>query len=204
MATPMIIPDTEHLDASGKAMYKKWIYWIASACALGAAFALLAGILGLTGGNNWLITIFRLLAGSNGAQLSQLYQLNSPDLVLLALVATTFIGLYLALHKTHPILAAIAAVQPPLGILLFLLTQNAGRSAVMGAGLAISLAMLRGDSFTKWISRVGLVSSVLLFAGDLGTGLAPNRILAVSTGIGYVLLTGWLFAVAHRLFRLAR
>ncbi len=204
MTTPMIIPDTEHLDGSAKPIYRRWIYWITSACALGAALLLLAGILGLTRGDNWLITIFKLHAGSNGVQMSQLYRVNPLDLTLLALIATTYIGLYLALHRSHPILAAIAAAQPPLGILLFLLTQNAGRSSVMGAGLVISLAMLRGGPFSKWIGWAGLIPSALLFAGDLATGLAPNRILAVATGVGYVLLISWLFTVADRLFRLAR
>ncbi len=204
MTTPMIIPDTEHLDVSAKPIYRKWIYWIASACALGAALLFLAGILGSAKGDNWLITIFKLHAGWNGVQLIQLYRVNPLDLTLLALIATTYIGLYLALHRSHPVLAAIAAVQPPLGILLFLLTQNAGRSAVMGAGLAISLAMLRGGPFNKWLGWTGLVSSILLLAGDLGTSLAPNHILAVSTGIGYVLLVSWLLAIAYRLFRLAR
>ncbi len=204
MTTPMIIPDREHLDVSAKPIYRKCIYWIASACALGAALLLLAGILGLTKGDNWLITIFRLHAGSNGVQLIQLYRVNPLDLTLLALIATTYIGLYLALHRSHPVLAVIAAVQPPLGILLFVLTQNAGRSSVMGACLAISLAMVLGGPFSKWLGWIGLMCSILLLAGDLGTGLAPNHILAISTGIGYVLQVSWLFAVAYRLFRLAR
>ncbi len=203
MTTPMIIPDTEHMGVSAKAMYRKWMYLVASACALGAALLLLAGILGLAKGDNWLIMIFRLLAGSNGVQVSQLYQLNILDLALLALFAIAQAGLFLALHRSHRFLALIALVQPPLGILLFLLTQNAGRSSVMGAGLAICLAMLRGGPFSKWLGWIGMVASILLLAGDLGTGLAPNGILAVSTGIGYILLISWLFAVAYRLFRLA-
>ena len=204
MTIPLIIPDTEHLGVAAKATYRKWIYWIASACALGAALTLVAGILGLTEVENWLITIFKLLAGSNGVQLSQLYQLNALDLALLALIAIAHAGLFLALHRSHRILSLIALVQPPLGILLFLLTHNAGRSAVMGAGLVVSVAMLCGGPFSKWLGWIGMVASILLLAGDLGTGLAPNQILAVSTEIGYVLLISWLFAVAYRLFRRAR
>ncbi len=198
----------------GKAAYPKWMLTAGSASALGAALLLLSGILGLRTPNaggllallrgNWLITIFRLLAGEADIQVSELYRLNAPDLVLLALIAVTHAGLYCTLHRSRRALALIALVQPPLGILLFLLTHNAGRSAGMGATLVMSVAMLGSQTFSKWTGWLGLLASILLLAGDFGTGLAPNTVLAVSTGIGYVLLIGWLFVVAGRLFELAR
>ncbi len=201
-------------DLAGSGAYSKWILMAGSASALGAALLFLAGFIALRTPNagallallrsNWLITIFRLLAGDTRIQASALYRLNSLDLVLLALIAITHAGLYCALQRSRRVLALIALVQPPLGILLFVLTHSAGRSAVMGAGLVMSVAMLSNQVFGKWTGWMGLLASILLLAGDFGTGLAPNAILAASTGIGYVLLTAWLFLVARRLFELAR
>ena len=192
----------------------KWMLMTGSVSALGAGLIFLAGIaalrvpgadhgLALLRGN-WLITIFRLLTGDPGIQASQLFRLNALDLVLLGLIAATHAGLYCALHRSRRILAVIALVQPPLGILLFLLTQSVGRCAVMGAGLAMSAAMPGSQDFSKWTGWMGMIASMLLLAGDFGTGMAPSSILAVSTGIGYILLTCWLFVVSCRLFQLAR
>lgn len=204
MTTPTIVPDTQHLPVSGNAMYRKWIYLAGAASALAAGLILFADLIRLNEANNWLITIFRLLAGSNGVRASELYRLNALDLVLLALIAAAHAGLYAALHRSNRILALIAVLQPPLGILLFLLTHSAGRCAVMGAGLVASIAALRSGTIGKWTGSAGLISSVLLLAGDLGTSLAPCSLLAFSTGVGYILLIGWLLAVGRRLLQLAR
>ncbi len=204
MNTPILIRDAEHLPVSKKVKVPRRIYLAGAISAFAAGLIFLAGVVGLAGSNNWLITILRLLAGSNAAQPSQLYRLSGLDLALLALIAIMHVGLYAALHRSHRILALLALVQPPLGILLFLLTHNAGRSAAMGAGLVISVAMLRGGPFSKWMGWIGLTSNALLFAGDLCTGLAPSTALAISTGLGYVLIIGWLLAVGHRLLHLAR
>ncbi len=201
MTAPLILPRADHPRISAKAAH--WIYLAASASAVGAGLLFLAGILGLTKGDNWLITIFKLLAGSDGIQPSQLYQLNVLDLALLVLIAIAHAGLYVAVHRSHRILAPIALVQPPLGILLFLFTHSAGRCAVMGAGFVISVTMLRGGPFTKRLGWIGLLSSALLLAGDLGTGMAPSSPLAISTALGCVLLIGWLLAVGRRLLQLA-
>ena len=204
MTTPMMVPDTARVDVSPKAMYSQWIYLIAGTSALVAGLIFLAGILGLVRSDNWLVTIFKLQAGSNTVPLSQLYQLNGLDPALLVLVATAYAGLYCALHRSHRILALIALMQPPLGLLLFLVTHNAGRSSVMGAGLVISLAILGGGPFGKRLGWIGLLSSALLLAGDLGTDLAPSTALAIATGLGYVLLIAWLLAIGLRLLQLAR
>ncbi len=201
-------------DLAGSGAYSKWILVAGSAAALTAGLLFLAGPIALSIPgessvlsllrSNWLSTIFRLLAGEAGIQASELYRLNALDLALLALIAVTHAGLYCTLHRSRRVLALIALVQPPLGILLFVLTHGAGRSAVMGASLVMSVAMLGSQTFRKWTGWMGLLASILLLAGDVGTGLAPNAILAASTGTGYVLLIGWLFVVARRLFQLAR
>ncbi len=191
---------------------------------VGGIAALMAGVLFLAGGinlilaglaetptnwlsligNNWLVILYKLNAGFNGVQYDLLYRLNLLDIIILALVGTMYLGLYAALRRTSKVWSLIAAIQPFLGIVLFMATQTAGRSAVMGAGLVISLVMLRSNVFGKVIACVGFVASVLLLAGDMGTTPgSQSSILALLIGVGYVLLTTWFFLISQRLFQLA-
>jgi len=152
--------------------------------------------------DNWLMVIFKLHAGFEGVHPDLLYGRNLVDLAVLALVAVTVLGLYTALRETSKIASLIALVQPFLGIVLFTATALAGRCALMGAVLVISGVMLRTQLFGKSTAAMGLLSGVLLLAGDFGVGVAPSNALAVLTGIGYGLLVTWLFLAARRLFQL--
>lgn len=154
--------------------------------------------------DNWLVVIFKLHAGFKGIQSNLLYELNLLDIVIMAFVATTYLGLYVALRRTSKIWTAIAAVQPIVGIVLFIATKTAGRSTVMGAGLVISAVMLRINIFNKVTAFLGMLSSILLLVGDISVGIAPSNIIAIHTGIGYVLLMTWFFLIAWRLFQLGR
>jgi len=154
--------------------------------------------------NNWLIVLFKLNAGFEGVQFNQLHGLNPLDIAILALVATMHLGLYVTLRRTSRVWSMIAAVMPFLGILLFIATKIAGRSGVMGAGLIISLVMLRSNIFGKAIAIVGILGSVLLLAGDFGTAAeSHSNLVAALVGIGYVLLMMWCFLIGRRLFQLS-
>jgi len=73
----------------------------------------------------------------------------------------------------------------------------------MGAGLVISLVMLRSNIFGKVIAFVGILASVLLLIGDLSTTAnSHSNIIAILIGIGYVLLMTWFFLIARKLFQL--
>lgn len=153
--------------------------------------------------NNWLIVIFKLHAGFSGITLDQLHILNVLDIVILAIVGTMFLGLYSALRKTSKIWSIIAALQPFLGMVLFIMTKNAGRSGVMGAALVISFVMLQSDTFNKFTAYLGILASTLLLVGDFSAGvISPLAILATLVGIGYVSLVAWFFLVARQLFQL--
>jgi hypothetical protein len=117
----------------------------------------------------------------------------------MALIGTMYLGLYAALRGTNKVWPMVALVQPFLGIVIFVVTKSAGRSGVMGAGLVISMVMLRSDIFNKVIAFMGLLSSILLLAGDISEGIFHSYIFAIITAIGYVLLTAWFFLIAQRL-----
>ena len=155
--------------------------------------------------NNWLVLLFKLNAGFNGVQSDLLYGLNPLDIVIMALVAMLYLGLYAALRATSKIWSFIAVVQPFLGMTLFIATKIAGRSGVMGAGLVISCVMLRSRSFGKLVAFVGIFASVLLLVGDLTTAAnSHSSLIAILIGAGYMLLMTWFFLIAQRLFQLSR
>lgn len=154
--------------------------------------------------NNWLVLIFKLHAGFSGVQADLLHVLNLLDLAILALVGTLYLGLYAIFHRTSKIWSFIALALPFLGIMLFTITRIAGRSSVMGAGLIISLVMLRNNIFNKVIAYMGILASLLLLAGDFSVGIPNSNIIAALFGIGYVLMMTWFFLVSSRLLQLGR
>jgi hypothetical protein len=71
--------------------------------------------------------------------------------------------------------------------------------------LVVSAVMLRSKIFNKAIAYMGILASVLLLAGDFSAGIMPpSKIFAALFGIGYVLMMGWFYMVAQRLFQLGR
>jgi hypothetical protein len=152
--------------------------------------------------NNWLIVIFKLHAGFSGVKIDQLHNLDYPDIAILALVGTMALGLYGALRKTSRFWALAALALPFLGIILFITTKTAGRSAVMGVGLIISIVMLRNKLFNQITASVGILASVLLLAGDFSAGVLHSIIITTLFGSGYVLLIIWIFLTAYKLFQL--
>jgi hypothetical protein len=197
-----------------------WLYKICGVAALILGLLFLAAMISLiTAGlqpgtingwlsllqNNWLVILFKLNAGFDEVQFDQLYGPNLLDMAIMALVAILYLGLYVALRRTSRMWSMIAAVMPLLGIVLFMVTKLAGRSGVMGAGLVISLVMLRSNIFGKVIAFVGILSSVLLLVGDFGTTANSfSTIVAIFVGVGYVLLMMWFFLIARWLFQLGQ
>lgn len=207
-------PITETADANWNSLYK-----VSGAAASIAGVLLLLAIFSIavegrmpgTGSgplrvfqNNWLVVIFKLHAGFNGIQANLPYEPRLLDIVIMGFVATTFLGLYVGLRRTSKIWTAIAAVQPIVGIVLFIATKTAGRSAVMGAELVISAVMLRTTLFNKLTAMLGMLSSVLLLVGDFSVGITHSYIIAILTGIGYVLMMTWFFLIARRLLQIGR
>lgn len=190
----------------------RWLYKLNAAAALGEGVVLLLGLLSLVKASawlaafpdNWLITIFKLHAGFGGAQLSLLDSVDLVDIVILALEGLAVLGLCAALWKTSRVWSIVAAVQPFLGIVLFLVTQNAGRSAAMGAALVISIVMLRSSLFNRAIAYLGIAASVLLLLGDFSAGIPPVPAIATLFAIAYVLFVAWCFLVSRRLLDLGR
>lgn len=150
--------------------------------------------------SNWLVKIFALHAGFNNIQ-SDLHGFNLLDIVILLLVAVMCISLSTVFKRGRKAWSLIAFALSLVATILFLITQEAGRSTVMLAVLIISIVMFGAKTFSKVTIYMGILASVSLFVGDLTVGIQSNAI-TICFGIGYVLLTAWFFLMARSLFRL--
>jgi hypothetical protein len=154
--------------------------------------------------DNWLIVIFKLHAGFGDTQINLLHILNFLDLAVLALVGTMLLGLYAAIRRISRVWSMIALALPFLGMVLFIATKTAGRSAVMGAVLIVSIVMLRNKIFNRATAYMGIMASLLLLLGDFTAGVLHSNIITALFGIGYLLLMTWIFLIARRLFQLGQ
>jgi hypothetical protein len=205
-------------DSETAASVRKKIYRVGAVAALIVLALFIIGVIGIFSAfwlsppandwfaqiqNNWLVVLFKLNAGLNGAQLNLL---NVLDIVIMALFCALSLALYFALKRTSKIWSLVAASLPFLGIPLFLLTGTAGRSTLLIGGLIISAVMLRSTIFSKATAYVGIIGSVLLFfAGDIATAtFSSSSIIAVFIGVGYVLWMVWFFLIARKLYQLGR
>jgi len=208
------VTDTRTVDSR-----RSWLYKVSGGAALGAGIVLLVGMLivmttvlvprSASGWlaalqDNWLITIFKLHAGFGGVQIGLLDGVDLLDLAILALAGLAVLGVCAALWRTSRIWSIVAAIQPFLGIMLFIATKTAGRSAAMGAALVISLVMLRSSVFDRSIAYLGIAASVLLLVGDFSAGIPPLPIIAALFGIAYVLFVLWFLLIARRLLDLGQ
>ncbi len=152
--------------------------------------------------DNWLVVIFKLLSEFGDGQFKTLEGVNALDVTILLLVGITLLGLFTVLRKTSKIWSLIAAVLPFLGLVVFLTTGIAGRSALMAAILIISIVMLRDSTFSRVTAWLGILASMLLLAGDFSVGSSYASAIAPLFGIGYLLLITWLFLTGIKLFQL--
>jgi hypothetical protein len=154
---------------------------------------------------NWLIVLFDLNYRTSSTPASALNVFSLLDVVLMLLFGLVMSSMYPALAQRSRAWAAIAAGLPFLGVLVYVATSVAGRSAVLVAGLISSILALRSKFGSPLGSIAGIVgSSLLLIVGDFGTAaLPPSTIIALLIGIGYLLWTAWLLLVAMELARRA-
>ena len=149
--------------------------------------------------NNWLIVIFKLHAGIIDISVDPLHGIHLLDILILILFCLLCYGLYTVLKKSCKIWSLIAFSLSVVTIILFITTQNAGRSTVMLSVMIFSLVMLKGNIFNKVTIYAGILASVSLFVGDLTVGINLDFI-SIIFGIGYILLTTWFFLIGKKLF----
>jgi hypothetical protein len=150
--------------------------------------------------NNWLVKIFILHAEFSDIHVD-LHGLNLLDIFILLLVSVICLSISTIFRNARKVWSLIAFALSVIAIILFLATQNAGRSTVMLAVLILSFVMLRDKTFSKVTIYAGILAGVFLFVGELTLGVHSN-IITILFSIGYVLLITWFFLIAQSLFRL--
>ncbi len=145
---------------------------------------------------NWLVALFQENSGLGSLPSDALHILNVLDVVVLALVGLTFVGLWPMLGRQHRIWTTIAFALSFVGIPLLLVTGLQGRSGVMGGGILIAVLMFVSGKRAKWLASIGLIANSLLLAGDLGTGILPGGPVAAAIAVGYALLLSWYVLLA--------
>jgi hypothetical protein len=196
----------DKLEAETASPRLKSLYQVCGAAATIAGALLLFGVINIwlsSFQDNWLVIIFKLQVGFGGVQTDRLNVLDFPDIAILALVGVTVLGLYAALKGASKIWSLIALAQPWLGLVLFIVTKNAGRSGVMGAVLVISAVMLRNDIFNRSTACMGILAAVLLLVGDLSAGMLHSNVIAILFALGYALMVTWFFQVARNLLKIS-
>ncbi len=168
------------------------------------AATLLVGVAGLAvelpgpGLRNWLVVLFQLNAGAGDLPVDPLRVVNPIDFGALILVGITFLGLCPMFGKTHRLWMTVAVALPFAGIAVFLVTHEAGRSAVMAAGLVLAYPMLKSPAF-KPLANLGILANAFLLVGDFATGDSRALVVAAFIGVGYVLLIAWFLLIGRRL-----
>jgi hypothetical protein len=168
---------------------------------------LIAGLLGLAiplqglGLRNWLVVLFQINAGAGELPPGPLRVFNPLDVTILVLVGVTLASLGRDLGRGSMILKIVAAGLPFVGIAVLVITGQAGRSSVMGAGLVMALLMFMSGRLGKPLAYFGLVANALLLAGDFATGTSARPFIAAVIAVGYLMLILWFALVGVRLLR---
>jgi hypothetical protein len=143
--------------------------------------------------------MFGIDAGLGGLSFNSLKLFNPFDIIVLVLASLSFVGFWPGPGKAHRVWMGIAVTLPLAGTVVLLVTGVSGRSALMGAGLVISLMMLGSDRF-RLLAYLGIAANGLLLAGDFATSGARAPLVAVGIAVGYVLLIAWFLWIAARMF----
>ena len=164
---------------------RNWFRKIGGVATLIAGMLLLIAIISLLAPANgwlspfqdvWLVLIFKLHAEFAGIGPDVLHGLHFLDILILALVGILCLSLNIIFEKAGKVWSLVAIALTLAGIVLYLITQIAGRSTVMLAVLIISLVMLSNKTFNKTTAWAGIFASVFLFTGDLTVGVHSNVI----------------------------
>jgi len=154
-------------------------------------------------GENWLVVIFQIISGQDPLAVTRLSQTNLLDITILILTGISFLGLYFSLKKSSRIWSLVGLALPFLGIVVFLLTKTAGRSAFMAAILVFSAVLFKSKLYGKGVAVTGLLAGILLFLGDF-TASGPQSVpLVILFALGYLLAIVWLLLIAYRLLSYA-
>jgi hypothetical protein len=149
--------------------------------------------------NIWLIKIFKIQAGIIVHQ-DSLSGINWFDILILLLFLLLCLSLFEKARYNHKVWFLIACSMLLLGIIVFTITNLAGRSSFMASGLIISSLFFTDHFNKKLIAFTGILANVLLLTGDFTIG-ADIKIFTILFAGGYILLIIWIFLITNTLLK---
>lgn len=146
----------------------------------------------------WLAVLFEINTGIGSPPADPLRVANPLDVTVLALTGATIMAAWSLIPAPSRPWRLVSVALPFVGIVLLLATHLVGRSAVMGAGVVIAVAMARTPGLQP-LGYLGICANALLLVGDVTTGDSPEPFVATLVGVGYLLLLAWFALVGLRL-----
>ncbi|UCG04181.1 MAG: hypothetical protein JSW11_09380 [Candidatus Heimdallarchaeota archaeon] len=187
----------------------KYIYAIGGIASLIIAVIFFTALIELMTGtfeffqNNFVIRLIKLHAEYNESANELLQGVNILDLSILVFVCLTVIAFYPTLRNVNETLAIIAICQPFIGILLFLITQEIGRTTTFSTALTISAIILWYDR-SDTSAFLGVISAGLILIPDISFMFTYSEVLAIIMSTGYLLFIPWWFLSSLKLFQQAK
>jgi len=145
--------------------------------------------------HNWLLTIFKLQANIINNQ-DSLFGINLYDIGIIVLFIFVCLSLFEKIKYQYKVWYLIAISLLILGLVIFIVTNLAGRSAFMASGLIISALFFSNKFQSKLAGLIGILANILLLTADFTVG-ANIKIIPFLFGVGYLLLIIWIFMIAR-------
>ena len=152
--------------------------------------------------NNFIIQLIKIHAEIIDQEV--LVGINSLDMTILILFTIMIITLYPVLNQINKAWTMIAVAQPLIGITIFIITQEPGRTTVFSTGLTISIIFLKSDIFNKKIAYIGILANSLLLIPDISLAFFYSIVMGIIMSIGYILFITFYILIAWKLYLLAK
>jgi len=146
--------------------------------------------------NNWLITILKIHANIVPYGQDLLFGIDLYDIIILALFILVCFSLFKISNYQNKIWFIISISLLILGIIIFIVTKLAGRSAFMVSGIIISSLMFTRGFRNIKAGFIGSIANIHLLVGDFTVG-SHLRIISLLFVIGYILLITWFFLISN-------
>lgn len=172
--------------------------FVAAALLVVGAFGLVVRAPGL-GLRNWLVVFFQLSSGVGQLPDDPLRLLNPLDIAILVAVGIAYLGLWPGPVRPHPLWMVVATALPFAGIVVFLVSGQAGRSAVMAGGIVVAILFAVGRAWL--LAALGIVANGALLAADFAIRDVVQPPVAVLIAVGYLLLVAWFAVLGARMLR---
>jgi hypothetical protein len=140
---------------------------------------------------NYILRLVQLHIQYDAILEQTLSTVNFLDIFMLVLITLVSISLLSATLKSNKLLAWFAVILPPVGIIMFILTSEIGRTTMFVTVICLSILFLRINDIPKNLPYLGLVSGILILIPDIGFMLGYYPIMGYIMGTGYVLLMIW-------------